>query len=1583
MSLLNYFVGLVMLNAQQKKAFKGAFLRLLNIQETTQEVDAPLVSEFKSSESKSSAFEALKNRMRINKSDFNSNVESLFSTLSTAKAVTDEPLVDGDALQETPSAPQESTSQPLPNQPQEQSQVFSEQHPIRQFISLNNKEIMGDDALAFKGFSQEKSLTYNVAFGATRPQEIALENASIDSDTLQQFQKVAQSYYSTAFDMKKDDFSSFDESTNTSLLNLASLATEGRDLEILIHGLSDLSLTKELVNNLSSHDVHVLPQTRFSEKVARELFETVLPYDSVIPDNSYDIVFSFNAPDDRVEALNDDYSKSFLRADEQAIIKSVSMLKEGGQAFAIIPSELSESKRAIFTDELKGYGSINKTIRLPLQESSKDFISFIKGLQDDKPNKVENVYGGSVVEVEKTVYSPLDSGGYLAYNLMAYEKTADYDFSLKVPLSTGKEVKSERPVIEYSQGCFYRNSKSVFIFKEGAFEAIKGIGEKRARAFLDLHDSLTAFYDAQKNGLNVELAKVNLESNYKEFVDDFGNLLLRKNERFLQSDYRFIQVAALEIERKNNSTGEITYERSSFEDKVFSNNNPYEGKSLKEGCLINHDLNGRFNLEEISDIYHLSASEVEHYLIESQLAFKEGEALVHKDIYLSGEVLSKLKRAVALNGVDPSYSRNVKALEAVIPKAIPFEDIHFSIGAHWMDPVVMDKFLMERTGSDKNFTITKDPVTLRWNLSDKDRLAFNSAGFNAKYGAANRNAMAVLSTALNSGSTIVFENGAVNLEKSEQLKQKVDLIQSDFRAFVSGEYKTELEHTYNSIFNGYVRAKYHASTPYISGMNENINLRQHQLDASQISLNSGNSLMAHDAGSGKTFTQVVSAVLSSRRTGKNSLIAVPNHMPRQIMNEAILLFPEAKILYLDNAILKDKALVDELMKTHYDLLIMKHDSLNRYMKVPDSFERDVLNKEKSKIFSLLDYYKGQRRVETEIEKGLTSINKRLSALEDNESKIDIDTLNISRLIVDEAHNFKNLEIQDLSGAMVDKINGSARAFTLKLMTEYLYKKNGSDSGVVFATGTPVSNSLLEIFNLQRYLQPALLQKLGLNTIKNWSDTFLDIKTRYEPDATGKKYIPKNSYVLKNIPELISILSNTMNIVTLEDAGIKVPDTKMVFESCSLNEEQRIISNELIARLENIKAKKVPIYMDNMLKVISDSRKMALSPGMIVEKDEVQVPNLSPKLLKVCDNIFKEYQNSEATLGAQLAFCDLGTPSGFPNGDSIYDLIKNNLIERGMPSHEIAFIHDPKNEKQKEQLFSAVREGSVRLLIGSTAKMGEGTNVQERLVASHDIDPPWRPKDIIQRRRRTVRQGNQNEEVTLYVYMTENSFDSYVMSKLDNKNKAFSYVMSGKGVERSFELDLDPTFAEAYAVVTGRPELLQIAEIEGKLLTLTASKNNLQRESDSLKIATLNAEQSIVETQSEIDKASLLEKINNTVGWSVSGLESTRKEVLANRTKDITFNGYKVVYSDKWTVGGFCFKRPVDIEKHINFEKEAFLETSNNSIRDSRREIESLNKSIDTTVFDQEIATLTRELDAVEKSMNSNESQDLEGLSLNP
>ena len=730
-----------------------------------------------------------------------------------------------------------------------------------------------------------------------------------------------------------------------------------------------------------------------------------------------------------------------------------------------------------------------------------------------------------------------------------------------------------------------------------------------------------------------------------------------------------------------------------------------------------------------------------------------------------------------------------------------------------------------------------------WYIENKNYDTYNSK-VKTTYGTKIMNGYKILEETLNLKDVKIYDyfededgkkrkvlNGketAIAQGKQEQIKQAFqDWIWSD------PERRIRLEKIYNETFNSIKPREYDGSYIRFNGMNPEIKLRKHQLDAIARILYGGNTLLAHEVGAGKTF-EMVAAAMESKRLGlcNKSLFVVPNHIIEQFASEFLQLYPSANLLVAtkkDFETANRKKFCSRIATGEYDAVIIGHSqfekipmSVQRQMTLLENEIKEIMNaiedsKSTGATYTVKQLMKTQKQLETKLQKLNDTSNK------DN-NVVTFEQLGVDRLFVDEAHYYKNLylytKMSNVSGIGQTEAQKSS---DLYMKCKYLDEITGG-KGIVFATGTPISNSMVELYTMQRYLQSNTLYKLGLQNFDAWASTFGETTTAIELAPEGTGYRAKTRFAkFYNLPELISIFKEVADIKTSDMLDLPVP--KATYENIvvSPSEIQEEMVKALSERAEKIRGGGVDPHVDNMLKITNDGKKIALDQRLI---NELLPAEENSKVNSCVNNVYKYYTDYDDIKATQLIFCDLSTPKS-DGTFSVYNDIKNRLIEKGIPSEEIAFIHDADNEVKKKELFSKVRKGQVRVLLGSTSKMGAGTNCQDKLIAIHDLDCPWRPADLQQRAGRIVRQGNQNKEVFIFRYVTEKTFDAYLYQLVENKQKFISQIMTSKIPLRTAS-DVDETvlsYAEIKALAAGNPLILEKTELDAKVSKLQLLKQN--------------------------------------------------------------------------------------------------------------------------------------------------------------
>lgn len=859
---------------------------------------------------------------------------------------------------------------------------------------------------------------------------------------------------------------------------------------------------------------------------------------------------------------------------------------------------------------------------------------------------------------------------------------------------------------------------------------------------------------------------------------------------------------------------------------------------------------------------------------------------VTADEYLSGDVRKKLRTAKMAARVSDMYAPNVSALEAAQPKDLEAAEIDVRLGATWIDKEYVQQFMYELFDTpwrnQDQIEVKYAPFTAEWNITGKSTVGYNNVAAYVTYGTDRTNAYKILEDTLNLRDVRIYdtvvdpdgkERRVLNKDATTLAQQKQQTIKDAFRDWIwnDADRRQTLVKKYNEKFNSIRPREYDGQHINFSGINPEISLRPHQVNAIAHILYGNNTLLAHEVGAGKTF-EMVAAAMESKRLGlcQKPLFAVPNHLTEQWASEFLRLYPAANILVATKKDFKKsnrKKFCARIATGDYDAVIIGHSQFER---IPMSLERQerLLREQINEILNGIEEVKasgGERFTVKQLERTKKGLEERLSKLEAQERKDDVLTfeqLGVDRLYVDEAHNYKNLflytKMRNVAGLSTTDAQKSSDMF---MKCRYMDELTGG-KGIVFATGTPVSNSMTELYTMQRYLQYSTLQKNGLSHFDCWASTFGETVTAIElaPEGTGYRARTRFSKFF-NLPELMSMFKEVADIKVADELDLPTPN--VIYETVAVKptEIQSDMVRELSERAAKVHANKVDPSVDNMLKITSDGRKLGLDQRII----NPLLPDDEGSKVNACvNNLHHIWQEGAAEKLTQLVFCDISTPKGRTaaqelkaakagtqtvNGVelaalehslpdevltptaifNVYDDIRNKLIDKGIPAHQVAFIHEANTEVKKKELFAKVRCGDVRVLIGSTAKCGAGTNIQDRLVALHDLDCPWRPGDLTQRSGRIERQGNLNEDVNIYRYVTEATFDAYLWQTVENKQKFISQIMTSKSPVRSCE-DVDEaalSYAEIKALCAGNPKIKEKMDLDIDVSRLKLLKANHQ------------------------------------------------------------------------------------------------------------------------------------------------------------
>ena len=825
-----------------------------------------------------------------------------------------------------------------------------------------------------------------------------------------------------------------------------------------------------------------------------------------------------------------------------------------------------------------------------------------------------------------------------------------------------------------------------------------------------------------------------------------------------------------------------------------------------------------------------------------------GEKWEPSDEYLSGNVREKLQIAKQFAEDHPEYQVNVQYLEQVQPKDLDASEIEARLGATWISEDYITRFMAETFHTPRYYVGSKvkvqyAEVTGQWNVMGKNVDSYGNALVTSTYGTQRANAYRLLEDALNLRDTKIYdtvqdaegEHRELNRKETMLAQQKQELIKEEFKEWIFKDLhrREDLCKIYNERFNSIRPREYDGSHIQFVGMNPEITLMPHQKNAVAHVLYGNNTLLAHCVGAGKTF-QMIAAGMESKRLGlsQKNLYVVPNHLTEQWGGDFLRLYPGANILV---ATKKDfepanrKRFCSRIATGDYDAVIIGH---TQFEKIPLSRERQIamLEDQIADItFSIEEaaHQAGQNYTIKQLEKTKKSLQARMKKLNDQTRKDDVVTfeqLGVDRLFVDESHSFKNLflytKMRNVAGISQTDAQKSSDMF---MKCRYMDELTGG-RGITFATGTPVSNSMTELYTIMRYLQYDTLMRMGMGHFDSWAATFGETVTAIELSPEGTGYRVKTRFArFFNLPELISIFKEAADIQTSDMLNLPVPEAEFINEVLKPSEEQQEMVSAFSERAESVRGGLVNPTEDNMLKITNDGRKCALDQRLLNEL----LPDAEKSKVNTCvENAFQVWEEGKADRTTQLIFCDLSTPKG-DGTFNVYDDVRNKLTEKGIPKEEIAFIHEYNTEAKKAELFAKVRAGQVRILMGSTPKLGAGTNVQDRLIALHHLDCPWKPSDLEQQEGRILRQGNQNDKVKIFRYVTENTFDAYMWQILENKQKFISQIMTSKSPVRACE-DVDDTalsYAEIKALATGNPYIKEKMDLDVQVSKLKLLKAN--------------------------------------------------------------------------------------------------------------------------------------------------------------
>ena len=984
--------------------------------------------------------------------------------------------------------------------------------------------------------------------------------------------------------------------------------------------------------------------------------------------------------------------------------------------------------------------------------------------------------------------------------------------------------------------------------------------ENRIKGMIAIRNSVRTLIELQTEDYpdsEIKEEQERLNRLYGTFSGKYGLINSRANTSAFSQDSSFSLLSALEIIGED---GELERKADMFSKRTIKSHTPVTSvDTASEALAVSLGEKATIDMDYMMELSGKSENEIFEDLkgvIFLNPLYEYGNSYEPKylmaDEYLSGNVREKLR--IAKNSAElypEDYKVNVEALQKVQPKDLTASEISVRLGATWLSPDDVQEFIFHLLETPRyaqwNIKVHFSPFTSEWNIEGKSYDKGNVRAYNT-YGTSRINAYKIIEETLNLKDVRIFDyieddegrkKAVLNKKETAIAQSKQEMIKQEFQDWIwsDPERRERLCKSYNEKFNSVRPREYDGSHIIFNGMNPEIELREHQKNAVAHILYGGNTLLAHAVGAGKTF-EMVAAAQESKRLGlcNKSLFVVPNHLTEQWAAEYLQLYPAANILVAtkkDFETKNRKKFCGRIATGDYDAVIIGH---SQFEKIPMSIERQraILEQQLEEItggIAELKRNRGENFSIKQLEKSKKSIKQKLDKLNDQTKKDDVVTfeeLGVDRLFVDESHYYKNLylytKMRNVGGIAQTEAQKSSDLF---MKCRYLDEITGG-RGTVFATGTPISNSMVELYTIQRYLQYNTLVKNGLQHFDAWASTFGETITAVELTPEGTGYRAKTRFAkFYNLPELMAMFKEIADIKTADMLNLPVPEAKYHNIAVKPSEMQKEMVASLAERAEQVRGGGVDSSVDNMLKITNDGRKLALDQRMLND----MLPDFEGSKINACvDNIYRIWKETADKKSAQLVFCDLSTPKN-DGTFSVYNDIRKKLIERGIPESEVKFIHEADTDMKKKELFQKTRKGEVRVLLGSTQKMGAGTNVQDKLIALHDVDCPWRPSDLEQRSGRIVRQGNENPQVDIYRYVTEQTFDAYLYQLVEGKQKFASQIMTSKSPVRSAE-DIDETalsYAEIKMLATGNPYIKEKMDLDIQVQKLKMLKSNFLSE----------------------------------------------------------------------------------------------------------------------------------------------------------
>ena len=1160
--------------------------------------------------------------------------------------------------------------------------------------------------------------------------------------------------------------------------------------------------------------------------------------------------------------------------------------------------------------------------------------------------------------------------------------------------------------------------------------------ENRVKGLIEIRDCVRTLLEYQTEDYpdeDIKREQVKLNQLYDRFTKKYGLINSRGNNSAFSNDSSYYLLCSLEILDEN---GNLARKADMFTKRTIKPKTEITSvDNANDALIVSLSEKARVDITFMQKLCNMDMDKMLKDLdgeIFNVPEYGEPNHWVTADEYLSGNVREKLKIAEHFAETDERFNVNVKYLKEVQPKDLSASEISVRLGSTWIPPedikVFIEYLLNPSNYACQNINVHYNEATSEWWIEGKNYDKYNIKATNT-YGTGRASAYKIIEDSLNLKDTRIYdyyedENGKrvaeLNKKETAIAQAKQEQIKLAFEEWIwkDPERRERLTKFYNERFNSIRPREYDGSHISFDGMNPEITLRKHQVNAIARILYGGNTLLAHEVGAGKTF-EMVAAAMESKRLGlcNKSLFVVPNHIVEQFGQEFLQLYPSANVLVTtkkDFETANRKKFCSRIATGDYDAIIISH---SQFEKIPMSVERQVaiIQKQIEDITLGIQDLKnnnGEKFSIKQMEKTKKGLETRLAKLNDTSRKDDVVTfeeLGVDRIFVDEAHYYKNLflytKMRNVGGIAQTEAQKSSDLF---MKCRYLDELTGG-KGVIFATGTPISNSMVELYTMQRYLQYGELEKRHLQQFDAWASTFGETVTAIELSPEGTGYRAKTRFAkFFNLPELMALFKEVADIQTSEMLNLPVPKANYHNVVIEPSEIQKELVKDLSERAEKIRNRMVDSSVDNMLKITNDGRKLALDQRLT---NDMLEDFEHSKVATCADNIYSIWDKTSEDKSAQLVFCDLSTPHN-DGKFNVYDDLKTKLIDRGIPEEEIAFIHDANTDARKQELFNKVRRGQVRVLIGSTQKMGAGTNCQDRLIALHDLDCPWRPSDLIQRSGRIIRQGNKNPEVDIYRYVTEGTFDAYLYQLVENKQRFISQIMTSKTPVR-FAEDIDETalsYAEIKALAAGNPDIIEKTELDTQVAKLKLLKQNYLSEKYALEDKVIKyypneikrLENRIEDMKEDIEVFNNNNTPDNSFGkMNIKGTDFTERKEAGEKIIEICksmtnpepleigeYKGFKIILSFDTMDRKFyasmknnlSYKTELGSDPSGNITRidnvlngiETRLSSIENNLEDTKKNYESAKKEIEKPFpQEEELKTKSKRLDELNIKLNLN------------